>query len=221
MISDVITNRERGFTSAVVLTAWVILIAGLCAILAGQIADFGFFQRTESFHGPFERESSQTSQSFVLALGKNSRFETLFNTSGDTLDDPYRSNLRLWINGQPAGPAHTIHEEIRKQGGGRYSHWGDTLLFSLPADTTNETSTTVAVEYSPRIETRIYTLGWLALVLSATSLAFRSWRLHPESLRRKGELLTRSAAAVCLALYGAAAVATATEAMTPPMISRA
>jgi hypothetical protein len=28
------------------------------------------------------------------------------------------------------GPAHAAHADIAKEGGGRYSHWGNTLLFS-------------------------------------------------------------------------------------------
>jgi hypothetical protein len=36
----------------------------------------------------------------------------------------------LFENGQPLGPAHVSHAEIRARGGGRYSHWGADLYFS-------------------------------------------------------------------------------------------
>jgi len=40
------------------------------------------------------------------------------------------SPLQLWENEQPLGPPHSYHEEIRVQGGGKYSHWGNWLHFS-------------------------------------------------------------------------------------------
>jgi hypothetical protein len=167
------------------------------------------FRRTESFHGPFDRESSDTSQSYVITLGKDARWARLFTTSGDTPDDPHRSNLRLWINGRPAGPAHTIHDDIRNHGGGRYSHWDDVLLFSLPAEITNGPGTIAVVEYSPAIRTSIYGFGCAGFVLTAAFLLVRTYRRDPASLRLKPELIARSAVALFLVLYGAAAVAAA------------
>jgi hypothetical protein len=49
---------------------------------------------------------------------------------GDSLDQPQRSSLRLFENGCEVGPAHSTHDEIRKLGGGRYSHWGNQLYLS-------------------------------------------------------------------------------------------
>jgi hypothetical protein len=49
---------------------------------------------------------------------------------GDRDEDPYRSSLRLFEDGLEIGPAHTMHEEIRINGGGRFSHWGDRLYLS-------------------------------------------------------------------------------------------
>jgi hypothetical protein len=205
----VISERTPQFRSTAVISAWVIFVAASCVVLVGQIPDFDLFQQKESFQGPFDKESSETSQSYVIPLARNSHLGTLFTTSGDTPDHPRRSNLSLRINGRPAGPAHTIHEEIRKHGGGRYSHWGDVLLFSLPTDTTNGPSTTATVEYSPRIQRRIYRFGCVALALSATFLLIRACRVDPGGLRRKREFFARSAGALCLAFYGVAATATA------------
>src|SRR5262245_65818997 len=49
---------------------------------------------------------------------------------GDNSEDPFRSGLRLFEDGREVGPGHTVHEEIRTKGGGRFSHWGGTLYFS-------------------------------------------------------------------------------------------
>ncbi len=40
------------------------------------------------------------------------------------------SPLLLFEDGEPIGPPHTIHEAIRRLGGGRYSHWSDSLRLS-------------------------------------------------------------------------------------------
>ena len=209
------SEQNRGSMTAAAAVAWVVLIVSLSTVLAGEILDFGFFQQSESFHGPFTRESAETpTQCLVVTLGTRLRFAKLLTTSGDTADDPYRSNLTMWVNEQAVGPPHTIHEEIRTQGGGRYSHWGDRLLFSLPAGTTNDSSATVVVRYSPRLQTGTHRLGWLALGLSSAFLAFRAWRTDSESTRRKAALGARTAGALCLALLVTAAAATATYFVT-------
>ena len=39
--------------------------------------------------------------------------------------------MRLLEDGKPLGPAHALHQSIRDEGGGRYSHWtGNALIFS-------------------------------------------------------------------------------------------
>lgn len=54
----------------------------------------------------------------------------------DSNSSPQASRLILLRNGQPFGQAHAMHDDIRKNGNGNYSHWGGTLYFSLP-DCTN------------------------------------------------------------------------------------
>ncbi len=49
---------------------------------------------------------------------------------GDTNEEPGRSRLQVLEDGVPLGPAHAPHSDIADEGGGRYSHWGDSLLFS-------------------------------------------------------------------------------------------
>ena len=51
-------------------------------------------------------------------------------TLGDSLDNPIRSPLALFEDEILLGPPHTAHDLIREEGGGAYSHWGDTLYFS-------------------------------------------------------------------------------------------
>lgn len=48
----------------------------------------------------------------------------------DTMDDPFRSPIRVLEDGKPLPWPHAPHSEIRSCGGGRYSHWGSTVRFS-------------------------------------------------------------------------------------------
>jgi hypothetical protein len=209
----VIALRNGGRTFPAI-GAWIVLIVASATLLLGAILDLGFFPQTRSFNGPFAPETSGSSHCFVAVLGKEPGWRQLFAMSGDTPGDPYQSTLKLWINGRAVGPAHSIHEDIRKQGGGRYSHWGDVILFSLPAGITNGPSTTALVEYSRGLPPVIRGFGWLALVSSAAFLAFRSWRLHPERLRSQSAISGRLAGVLGLALFCAAAVGTSMYLLT-------
>jgi hypothetical protein len=50
--------------------------------------------------------------------------------ASDTENEPNRSPVVLYENGEPLGPAHTLHEDISKLGVGRFSHWGMQFVFS-------------------------------------------------------------------------------------------
>lgn len=51
-------------------------------------------------------------------------------TRSDSNAAPQASTLRLFEDGRPLGPAHSIHQEIADRGAGRYSHWAGQLRFS-------------------------------------------------------------------------------------------
>ena len=73
------------------------------------------------------------------------------------------SNLELRENGLLLGAAHSAHEDIRSQGGGRFSHWYDYLYFSTSDGT------------DPRVNGRAYVATGSArlpqLLLNAVLLA--------------------------------------------------
>jgi FkbM family methyltransferase len=53
-----------------------------------------------------------------------------FSSAADQNEDPLRSKLLLFEDGRLLGPAHAVHDEIRKIGRGCYSHWTSALYFS-------------------------------------------------------------------------------------------
>jgi hypothetical protein len=78
----------------------------------------------------------------------------------DDLDNPFRSNLRLFENDRALGPPNARHAYIRREGGGAYSFWRGGLLFSSSDNS------------DPRVNERTYRAsvplglsltGWLAL----------------------------------------------------------
>jgi hypothetical protein len=58
------------------------------------------------------------------------------------------SPLELREDGRPLGPAHAMHEDIRRLGAGRFSHWGSALIFSSSDNS------------DPRTNGRAYSLTW-------------------------------------------------------------
>jgi hypothetical protein len=48
----------------------------------------------------------------------------------DTPEAPAKSPVRLYEDGKPLGPAHSVHDDISKYGHGRFSHWGKIFIFS-------------------------------------------------------------------------------------------
>lgn len=54
----------------------------------------------------------------------------LFQLTSDTPEAQEASLGELYEGERRLGPAHALHEEIRRIGLGAYSHWGDSLIFS-------------------------------------------------------------------------------------------
>ena len=53
-----------------------------------------------------------------------------FNDGSDSEDNITRSKLVLCEDGKPLGPPHSLHDDIRQKGLGRYSHWGKDVVFA-------------------------------------------------------------------------------------------
>ena len=89
-------------------------------------------------------------KAFVVGQVENhlsgSRWTRVFYAGGDSNDWGAVSQLQLLENGEALGPAHSLHADIAAQGGGRYSHWGDYLVFSARDGS------------DPRTNGRLYTL---------------------------------------------------------------
>ncbi|WP_029276598.1 pectate lyase family protein [Pedobacter borealis] len=61
-------------------------------------------------------------------------------SGGDNATSKEQSILRLFENGVELGPAHSVHDDIRNLGKGRFSHWGTTVIFSASDNTDPRTN---------------------------------------------------------------------------------
>ncbi|MBX9778456.1 MAG: hypothetical protein K2Y71_29125 [Xanthobacteraceae bacterium] len=116
------------------------------------------------------------------------------------------SSLRLLENGRPLGPAHSVHADIRVNGGGRFSHWGNHLYFSS-SDGSDPRSN--GRKYTASATARISTTAIFAVLL--TSIAFVVL-----CRRRLINGLATHRAALPGALAGIAAIGTAIILVNPP-----
>lgn len=73
-----------------------------------------------------------------------SYYLSLFASGGDNLSTS-TSNVIIYENGIPLGPAHSIHNTIRTVGNGAFSHWRNSLYFSASDNS------------DPRTNGRVYT----------------------------------------------------------------
>ena len=116
-------------------------------------------------------------------------------------DGGNQSTLEVRENGRRLGPPHSMHEDIRKLGGGRFSHWGHMVIFSSSdgSDPRSNGRTYTVRHASPRspllglavlaallaLESRrvVRALAaveqlhpaWPALAIGLCALAFRIW----------------------------------------------
>lgn len=88
------------------------------------------------------------------------------------------SQLALFENGRSLGPPHSLHARIVQEGGGRYSHWGDQLIFAA-SDNSNPAynGRTYAIAYPIKPPTWV-PFGALALAAVLSGLLSRV-RLQP------------------------------------------
>ena len=76
----------------------------------------------------FELDTSTLGEADGLAfsIGLPEVFESLSSDS----EHPQRSTLVLEEDGEQIGPGNALHQSIREDGEGAFSHWGNRLMFS-------------------------------------------------------------------------------------------
>lgn len=112
--------------------AWSALCLALMLMMIGVAFSFGIIERKLVLTGPFNSESNlAASQALIIDLRSDLLLRKLLSTGCDSSNNPRASALRLFMNGQEIKLPHNLHESIRSEGRGAFSHWKNHLIFSL------------------------------------------------------------------------------------------
>ena len=89
---------------------------------------------------------------------------------GDSLAATTDSRLLLFENGKPLGPPHAVHAHIGDSGGGAYSHWDATIVFSTPDNTDPRTNQRAYEARAPVAPATLLIGAAAAILLGALAL---------------------------------------------------
>ena len=147
---------------------WGLLVLG---IIAALVLEFGQWQREAKFEKPFPRADGFA---YVVPGYSGSVLPVIFGPHGDDLSDNWRSRLRLFENGKPFPHPHAQHAEIRQTGNGRYSHWGNAIIFAPSGNVDPNAPGFELTAVYPLTVRPAVTLGLLALAVVLGVIAFPS-----------------------------------------------
>lgn len=120
---------------------------------------------------------------------------------------PTKSDLKLFEDGRPLGPAHSLHADIRAKGDGRYSHWQNAIIFSSSDGSdprTNGRSYSMTSSTDLRLRLRAPIVSFLAFADLLLFLKFR--RQTAAFVQPRKTLLTAGTAAVVALLAALSAL---------------
>lgn len=111
--------------AVVVVTGWLLLAAAWLLVTRKLPARWVLAAATL----PFRRRHRATLAGFVAETGHCWKAAV---RRGVPSDADLGSTLVVLEDGVPLPHGHAAHDDIRTLGGGRYSHWGDTIYFATP-----------------------------------------------------------------------------------------
>ncbi len=134
--------------------------------------------------------------------------------AADSNEDPTRSRLRLFEDGNPLPGAHSPHQEIADLGGGRYSHWGRAIIFSASdGSDPNTNGRSYSYTAQSRVNPLLLYVGWGLLILVAVKALYRCLSSRWGDVRRILIPLGLAVGSIVLALSG---LEVACRLATPP-----
>jgi hypothetical protein len=165
LVADVTARLLHRFRLVLQWSVWILL----ALLTAELILQSGLWKETESFRGPFKAESS-TSGLYVVQLRKSDLARMILDIRGDE-----RSDLRLWISGEPWGPR--MPPDLIRDGGARaFSHRGNWVYFFLPDELTNSNDLEATATYSVRIRAKVVlATALIAAMLISLRVLFAYW----------------------------------------------
>ena len=128
--------------------------------------------------------AAETGHAFITRITTTAHFPLELVT--DALGAPQVSSLALSESGTLLGPAHSLHDEIRIEGRGRYSHWNGYLYFST---SDNSDPRTNGRQYVASGKMRLWPSIWIGAALADFVLLIFVRRQLAALLHRRGKLL--------------------------------
>ena len=159
-------RKPVGSHRALTVAMAVLIILSLGAV----VLERGVWQRAETWRGPFT-PTEPGAPIYRVKAATDIRLHVLFGSRGDGPDGP-RSDLRLWVNGEPWGPPHGDYTVIRAGQTRAFSHWRDHVYFALP-DITNDASVIVTSTYSIGLRAQFF-VGLLVATAASVFMWLRS-----------------------------------------------
>jgi len=111
-------------------TGWRLLATIVTLVWIVTIPALQFTQTQQTFLLNSDAVKPENGCAYTLQLDQRPDSWPITRFEGDSVSSATASLLMLLEDGRPAGQPHAVHENIRSQGAGNYSHWGDTLYFS-------------------------------------------------------------------------------------------
>lgn len=121
----------------------------------------------------------ESGHAYIVEVSSEQRF---FAFHSDSASWPDKSDLLLLENGSPLGPAHALHQVIRNEGRGAYSHWDGALRFSAPDNSDPRSNGRTYQVRAPLVLAPMVIYALIALdglvVLAILALGYvRGWRI--------------------------------------------
>ena len=104
-----------------------------------------------------------------------------FFISSDNMINNYNSKMVIYENGNPLGPPHSQHDDIRVKGKGMYSQWGSSIFFSTSDNSNpNINNRKYIIQYPLTIPFSVF----LILLLILTGLLLLKKNFHLSDLSK-------------------------------------
>lgn len=152
------------------------LYANVCLIIliflsaTAILLEVGTWQYTKTYSGPFST-AFERPEVLTQHIATSRISHALFNVSGDTVSDPTASALTLRIGEMEIDRPHALHNNIGKTDKPSFSHWGKTVMFSLPNNMSNVSTTHITISLPLRLK------SWITVILLLTT-GILAYRLH-------------------------------------------
>ena len=113
------------------------------------------------------------------ASGTDHNYIMPFVVDGDSETAPTQSNVMVFENGVPLGPAHSLHQNIRDFGDGRFSHWGSYLYLSA-SDNSNPITNGRTYTYGVPQGQACPALSFTPIELSGAAPGYATFQSHTQ-----------------------------------------